>query len=152
MPTPFLTVDGQSLEVAGALHVESYDDIYAGTPLKGRDRPMPHADGSRAYPRFLAALVCQFPLWVYGEKALNGVTSHSDTRQGVIDNAKALPVALGIPTSAGTVTAVFTEWDGGTLTAEVHPSLSRFRTYGTEGGLYVLELEVPAGAWTSGGS
>jgi hypothetical protein len=147
MPTPSLTVDGQALEVAGALHVESYDDIYAGTPLKGRDRPMPAAAGSRAYPRYTAALVCQFQLWVYGEFALNGTTPHSDTRQGIIDNAKALPVALGIPTTTGPVVATFTEWDGGTLSADVHPSLSRFRTLGTEAGLYVLELEVPGGVW-----
>jgi hypothetical protein len=154
MATPYLTCNGQSLEVVGALHVESYDDLLSQPDTKGEDRPIPGAHGDRPYPRWVAAGLVQLPLWVYGNKTLAGGAHGGGigASQGLVVNARALPAALGAPTpddaeGAEAVEAVFHDFAGGTVSADVLPRLSRFVTRSPGVGFYVLELVVPAGVF-----
>lgn len=129
--------------------IPDYSDLLAFI-VKGSDRPMPRA-ASRSYNRYVNSHVLQFPVEVLGMVNDAGAAI-ADPRQGLIDHCDTIAASIGIADADGAVEAVFHEFDGGTRSASVHPSLPDFSTRGPGSGIYILELVVSGGRFEVGGS
>lgn len=131
-----------------AFFLANHDALKEEAPLLGEDTQVPGAAGRLPNPRWRDERTLTFPLWVRGRQDLEGAVI-TDPRQGLINNVKYLKDNLGIASDVGdgTVVAIWHQYDGTELTANVHPALKGGNQDGQDVVLLTtLDITIPAGA------
>lgn len=143
-----VAIDGIELPRDGYVDVLNLFVLWQGPDVKGRDRPLPLADGSLPFRRRAAASVRTLQLVVYGFKSYAGV-AHANVREGIETNIDHLRsnVADIVETGDGTRTVVLTLPSGATKTGAAHVGpLVIGEGVGPAGVRATLDVSIPGGA------
>ncbi len=117
-----------------------------GLAVRGSDRVLPGAAGSRAVRRRLTAYTQSLPLLVEGRYNHEG-TPQSDIYIGLDDNIDYLHTNVITPPTTATVAAVWHRATGN-KSAAIHVEGFEPQAWGAGWVRFNLEISIPSGAWT----
>lgn len=149
MAAPTVTINSQSLSIAGFCGTRNIVGLEAPAPMRGPDDvEFDGVDGATFIPKVLGPLVTACSFLVKGDNDASG-TPHSDPHVGLRDNVETITAAIMSPTAL--VTCTVTYGDASTRSGQIYvprviPS-ALTDDDGTGGGrILVVEIICPAGA------